>query len=69
MVDTWGSAEWGWDVELFTPNCITFILLWKLYFKCIIQSGHEVTKEYFLCIDSIYGVAEDMWFEIFCLEL
>ena len=24
-----------------------FILLCELYFKCIIQSGHEVTKEYF----------------------
>ena len=46
MVDPWGSAEWFWDAEVFTPTLKTFILMCELYFKRVIQSGHKVTKEY-----------------------
>ena len=84
MVDSRGVAEWVWDVEVFTPAPVTFILLWELYSKCIIQSSHKVTEEYFFweisyllyvvtigegCVDSIYEMVDDMWFKVFHPEL
>ena len=47
IVDSQISAEWGWDVVVFSPTLIIFILSCEFYFECIFQRGHEVTKEYF----------------------
>ena len=82
MVDSWCSAERGWDVEAFAPTLITFILLCKLGFKSIIKGGYKMAKEclfwetpYLLCVvtteegcmDLIYGIPKDVWFEV-CIQ-